>query len=106
MILCLSACDWARFRRHKGAVKRYPQLDHQGWSLSNLAARLQLNRLTHRDLWAWLDEPFAVGVAEPPGRQLSFVPCDLDSIGSLSAARSRTSSPTVIPNPNSGSTVT
>jgi IS4 transposase len=28
------------------------------WSLSNLVALLRLNLFTHRDLWAWLDQPF------------------------------------------------
>ena len=27
-------------------------------SLSNLVARLRMNLFTHRDLWAWLNEPF------------------------------------------------
>lgn len=29
------------------------------WSLSNLLALLRLNLFVHRDLWAWVDEPFA-----------------------------------------------
>jgi hypothetical protein len=29
-----------------------------GWSLSNLVALLQFQLFTHRDLWAWLNEPF------------------------------------------------
>jgi IS4 transposase len=28
------------------------------WSLSNLVALLRMNLFTHRDLWAWLDQPF------------------------------------------------
>ena len=28
------------------------------WSLSNLVALLRMNLFTHRDLWAWLNEPF------------------------------------------------
>ncbi len=32
------------------------------WSLSNLVALLRMNLFTHRDLWAWLDHPYA----EPP----------------------------------------
>ena len=28
------------------------------WSLSNLIALLRLNLFVHRDLWAWIDEPF------------------------------------------------
>jgi hypothetical protein len=31
------------------------------WSLSNLIALLRLNLFVHRDLWAWLDQPY-----EPP----------------------------------------
>jgi len=30
-----------------------------GWSLSNLVALLRMNLFTHRDIWAWLNEPFA-----------------------------------------------
>ncbi len=29
-----------------------------GWSLSNLVALLQFQLFTHRDLWAWLNDPF------------------------------------------------
>jgi len=29
------------------------------WSLSNLVALLRLNLFVHRDLWAWIDQPFA-----------------------------------------------
>ncbi len=38
-----------------------------GWSLSNLVALLQFQLFTHRDLWAWLNEPFTGPpvVAEP-----------------------------------------
>jgi hypothetical protein len=42
------------------------------WSLSNLAAMLRFNLLTYRDLWAWLDAPFAVPVMEPQVIQLSL----------------------------------
>lgn len=39
---------------------RYLQLTSRfGWSLSNLVALLRMNLFTHRDLWAWLNEPFA-----------------------------------------------
>lgn len=52
-----------------------------GWSLSNLAAMLRFNLLTYRDLWAWLDAPFAVPLLEPQTRQLPlFAPGLLDSI--------------------------
>ena len=40
---------------------RYLQrLSRYGWSMSNLVALLRMNLFTHRDLRAWLDEPFAV----------------------------------------------
>jgi len=38
---------------------KYPQLRSTfGWSLSNLVALLRMQLFTHRDLWAWLNEPF------------------------------------------------
>jgi len=30
------------------------------WSLSNLVALLRMNLFTHRDLWAWLNQPFEI----------------------------------------------
>jgi len=40
---------------------RYLQLRSRfGWSMANLVALLRMNLFTHRDLWAWLNEPFAV----------------------------------------------
>jgi len=40
-------------------VLKYLQLRSRfGWSLSNLVALLRMNLFTHRDLWAWLDQPF------------------------------------------------
>lgn len=40
-------------------VLKYLQLKSTfGWSLSNLVALLQFQLFTHRDLWAWLNEPF------------------------------------------------
>lgn len=45
---------------------RYLQLISRfGWSLSNLVALLRMNLFTHRDLRAWLNEPFAA----PPDPQ-------------------------------------
>jgi hypothetical protein len=45
---------------------RYLQLISRfGWSLSNLVALLRMNLFTHRDLLAWLNEPFAT----PPDPQ-------------------------------------
>ena len=38
---------------------KYLQLRSRfAWSLSNLVALLRMNLFTHRDLWAWLDQPF------------------------------------------------
>jgi IS4 transposase len=38
---------------------KYPQLRSRfAWSLSNSVALLRMNLFTHRDLWAWLDQPF------------------------------------------------
>jgi hypothetical protein len=40
-------------------ILRFLQLCSQfKWSLSNLVALLRMNLFTHRDLWAWLNEPF------------------------------------------------
>lgn len=47
---------------------RYLQLTARfGWSLANLVALLRMNLFTHRDLLAWLDEPFGT----PPEPQAS-----------------------------------
>jgi hypothetical protein len=49
-------------------VLKYLQLRSTfGWSLSNLVALLQFQLFTHRDLWAWLNDPFTgpPGVAGP-----------------------------------------
>ncbi len=43
---------------------RYLQLRARfAWSLSNLVALLRMSLFTHRDLWAWLDQPYT---APPP----------------------------------------
>jgi hypothetical protein len=45
---------------------RYLQLSSRfAWSLANLVALLRMNLFTHRDLMAWLDQPFTV----PPDPQ-------------------------------------
>ena len=45
---------------------RYLQMSSRfGWSMANLVALLRMNLFTHRDLMAWIDEPFAV----PPDPQ-------------------------------------
>jgi Domain of unknown function (DUF4372)/Transposase DDE domain len=42
-------------------ILRYLQLKAKfSWSLSNLVALLRMNLFTYRDLWAWLNEPFAI----------------------------------------------
>jgi hypothetical protein len=39
---------------------RYLQLiSHFGWRLANVVALLRMNLFTHRDLMAWLNQPFA-----------------------------------------------
>ncbi len=39
---------------------KYQQLRARfGWSLSNLVALLRMNLFVYRDLWTWLDQPFA-----------------------------------------------
>jgi IS4 transposase len=42
------------------------------WSLSNLVALLRMNLFTHRDLWAWLDQPFEVLPVPYEPEQLAF----------------------------------
>ena len=45
---------------------RYLQMSSKfGWSLSNLVALLRMNLFTHRDLMAWLNQPFTT----PPDPQ-------------------------------------
>jgi hypothetical protein len=51
------------------------------WSLSNLAALLRLNLMTHRDLDEWLDDPYAYSKADPPEPDLPLFANILDSIG-------------------------
>ena len=51
-----------------------------GWSLSNLAALLRLNLMTHRDLRQWLDDPFAYSGVAPPQAELPLFANILDSI--------------------------
>ena len=42
------------------------------WSLSNLVALLRMNLFTHRDLWAWLNQPFDVLPAQYEPQQLEL----------------------------------
>jgi len=55
-------------------IIRYLQLRSRfGWSLSNLVALLRMNLFTHRDLWAWIHEPFSTEVWQPPPQlELAF----------------------------------
>ena len=54
-------------------ILRYLQMrSRYGWSLSNLVALLRMNLFTHRDLWAWLNQPFEVLPNEYEGEQLKL----------------------------------
>jgi len=49
----------AAFRGIAMLLLRYLQMSSKfGWSLSNLVALLRMNLFTHRDLMAWLNQPF------------------------------------------------
>lgn len=49
---------------------RFLQLSSKfGWSLSNLVALLRMNLFTHRDLMAWIDEPFAIPPDPDPNQR-------------------------------------
>jgi len=52
--------------RHLQLVARF------AWSLSNLVALLRMNLFTHRDLWAWLHEPFDTPPADYEPEQLAL----------------------------------
>ena len=52
-------------------ILRFLQLRSQfHWSLSNLVALLRMNLFTHRDMWAWLNQPFEVLPEQYEGEQL------------------------------------
>jgi hypothetical protein len=52
---------------------RYLQLSSRfGWSLANLVALLRMNLFTHRDLMAWLDQPYAIPPDPEDDPQASF----------------------------------
>lgn len=54
-------------------ILRYLQLKSQfGWSLSNLLAMLRFNLFTYRDLWTWLNDPFAPPEPFPEPLQLTL----------------------------------
>jgi hypothetical protein len=53
-------------------ILKYMQLKaRRGWSLSHLTALLRMHLFSYRDLWAWLDDPFASSDLHPNG-QLGF----------------------------------
>jgi hypothetical protein len=53
---------------------RYLQLSSRfGWSLANLVALLRMNLFTHRDLMAWIDQPFATPPDPQDNRQAAMV---------------------------------
>lgn len=54
-------------------ILRFLQLRSKyGWSLSNLVALLRMNLFTHRDLWAWLNQPFEILPEQYEGEQLQL----------------------------------
>ena len=54
-------------------ILRFLQLRSKfGWSLSNLVALLRMNLFTHRDLWAWLDQPYDTLPEQYDSGQLKF----------------------------------
>ena len=54
-------------------ILRFLQLKSKfTWSLSNLVALLRMNLFTHRDLWAWLNEPFEILPAPYESEQLNL----------------------------------
>jgi hypothetical protein len=51
-----------------------------GWALSNFVALLRWNLFTHRDLWAWIDNPYETPPETPGPEQLLLPERLLDSI--------------------------
>jgi IS4 transposase len=55
-------------------VLKYLQMRSRlSWSLSNLLALLRLNLFVHRDLWAWVNEPFAPPPQPPLAVQTTMI---------------------------------
>ena len=52
--------------RHLQLVARF------AWSLSNLVALLRMNLFTHRDLWAWMHQPFDTPPTDYEPEQLAL----------------------------------
>jgi hypothetical protein len=54
-------------------ILRFLQLRSQfNWSLSNLVALLRMSLFTHRDLWAWLNQPYETPPVPYEPEQLQF----------------------------------
>lgn len=54
-------------------VLKYLQLRARcGWSLSRLVALIRMHLFTYRDLWTWLDDPFAVADQSSPQLVIQF----------------------------------
>ena len=54
-------------------ILKYLKLCSQfDWSLSNLVALLRWNLFTYRNLWDWIDQPYATPVPPPPDSQLDL----------------------------------
>ena len=49
--------SWTAPDRQHRPLKYLQLRSRFGWSLSNLVALLRMHLFTHRDLWAWLDQP-------------------------------------------------
>lgn len=54
-------------------ILKYLQLRaRSGWSLSRLVALIRMHLFTYRDLWSWIDDPFAAVAETPPQFSLQF----------------------------------
>lgn len=54
-------------------ILKYLQLKaRRGWSLSHLTALLRLHLFSYRDLWTWLDDPFAAAAEADSAGQIAF----------------------------------
>ena len=77
----ISRRDFAAAVRCHGAGKGAKGFSSKlNWSLSNLAALLRLNLMTHRDLDAWINGPYAYLRVGPPEPELPLFANMLDSI--------------------------
>jgi hypothetical protein len=67
-----------------------------GWALSNLLALLRLNLFTYRDLWAWIDNPYAHPPNPHDANQLVFV---LESMCTTKSGQPPAKTPTTTTTP-------